>query len=521
MMIAMDSESLARITFGLYLAIIGLVCIYGLHRYHLVHLYHKYRSNVPKLTACFRELPKVTIQLPMFNEAAVARRVIDSTCAVDYPKDRLQIQVLDDSTDETVDVVREAVEYWRSRGYDIEQLHRDNRTGYKAGALAEGLKVATGEFVLIFDADFVPTPDILRETIHYFVDPRVGMVQARWEHLNRNQSLLTRGEAILLDGHFLLEHGARNRSGRFMGFNGTAGLWRRSCIDDAGGWQHDTLTEDLDLSYRAQMKGWRFLFLPDLTSPGELPPDMEAFKQQQHRWAKGGAQTCRKLLPTLLRAKLPWRIKLEGFFHLTNCMIYVLVLILTLLLFPVVHMKVNAFDGASWWQKYAFDASILLLATFSGSTFYATSQRILLRSWADSLKYLPFLMILGVGICLNNARAVLEGFFGKPGEFVRTQKFGTMTGSVEWKRKIAEQRNKQKGRIRWQPFAELGVGLYLMVCLILSLQDYRVTIGTPFLALFMVGYLYVPLMTWFGHRLGRVDATGQEAELAVDTVRVD
>jgi len=308
-----------------YTAILLLVCLYGLHRYQLVHLYYKYRRNTPQLHACFRELPVVTIQLPMFNEQAVARRIIDASCRIDYPRDRLHIQVLDDSTDDTVRIAAQAVAEWRARGFDIEYIHRDDRIGFKAGALANGLKTARGQFVLIFDADFVPPPQIIRETIHYFTDPRVGMVQARWEHLNRDLSLLTRSQAILLDGHFVIEHAARNRSGRFMSFNGTAGLWRRTCIEDAGGWQHDTLTEDLALSYRAQMKGWKFLFLPDLTSPAELPPDMEAFKQQQYRWAKGGAQTCRKLLPTILRSNLPKRIKMEAFFHLTSCTVYVYV----------------------------------------------------------------------------------------------------------------------------------------------------------------------------------------------------
>jgi cellulose synthase/poly-beta-1,6-N-acetylglucosamine synthase-like glycosyltransferase len=239
-----------------YTFILLLVCLYGLHRYQLVHLFYKYRKNTPKLQACFRELPRVTIQLPMYNELAVARRIIDATCRIDYPRERLQIQVLDDSTDETVQIACDAVAYWRARGFDIEYIHRADRSGYKAGALSDGLQTATGEFVLIFDADFLPPPVILRETIHYFTDPRIGMVQARWEHLNRDLSLLTKSQAILLDGHFVIEHVARNRSGRFMSFNGTAGLWRRTCIEDAGGWQNDTLTEDLDLSYRAQMKGW-------------------------------------------------------------------------------------------------------------------------------------------------------------------------------------------------------------------------------------------------------------------------
>lgn len=501
---------------GPYLLILGLICLYGLHRYHLVHLYYKYRRNTPSLGACFRELPVVTIQLPMYNEPAVARRLIDTTCRIDYPRDRLEIQVLDDSTDETVQIVAGAVEHWRSAGFDIHHLHRTNRRGFKAGALAEGLARAKGEFVLIFDADFIPPTDILQKTIHYFTDPKVGMVQARWEHLNRDQSLLTKTQAILLDGHFVVEHGARNRSGRFMSFNGTAGMWRKSCIADAGGWQHDTLTEDLDLSYRAQMKGWKFLFLPDLASPAELPPDMDAFKQQQFRWAKGGAQTCRKLLPMILRSNLPLRIKTEAFFHLTSCTVYIYIVLLTLMLYPVVYLKVHLFPEG--WLRYLFDASILLVATCSASTFYVCSQRALFRTWSDSLKYLPFLMALGIGISLNNARATLAGFFGASGEFVRTPKFGAAAQTTAWKRDVVAMR-RGKRKTQWQPFAELAIAAYLILCLYQCLADHRLTIGVPFLCLFMTGYLYVPLTTWFGHRLGRIEAEPQTAPVPSETRR--
>jgi len=406
-----------------------------------------------------------------------------------------------DSTDDTVELVSEAVAYWREQGIDIVHLHRIKRTGYKAGALEEGMQSAKGEFILIFDADFIPPKDIINRTIDHFTDPRVGMVQARWEHINRDQSLLTRSQAILLDGHFVIEHGARNRSGRFMSFNGTAGLWRRTCIEDAGGWQHDTLTEDLDLSYRAQMKGWKFVFLPELTSPAELPPDMDCFKQQQYRWAKGGAQTCRKLLPGILSSKLSKRIKLEAFYHLTSCTVYVYMVLLTLMLYPVVYLKLHFFQEGL--GRYLFDFSVLVIATFSASTFYIASQRELFRSWSDSLKYIPFLMSLGIGISLNNAKAVLAGFFGESGEFVRTQKFGATVGNNEWKRQVSKQRRSRRKKIKLQPFFEFGIGLYLFACLLLCLTNHRLTIGIPFLCLFMVGYLYVPITTWFGHLFGK------------------
>jgi len=483
-----------RLFLAAWLFVLVMVCVYGLHRWMLVYLYYKYRKNVPELKACWLDLPPVTIQLPMYNEKFVARRIIEATCRIDYPRDKLHIQVLDDSTDETVQIARETVEQMRAAGFDIDFLHRENRHGFKAGALAEGLKAAKGEFIAIFDADFIPPPDILQRTIHYFTDPQVGVVQARWEHINRDHSLLTKTQAILLDGHFMLEHGARNRSGRFMSFNGTAGLWRRKCIEDAGGWHHDTLTEDLDLSYRAQMKNWKFLFLPDVTSPAELPPEMNAFKAQQHRWAKGGAQTCKKLLPKVLRSKLPWRIKVEAFYHLTSCTVYFYIVALTLLMFPALYLKFNIFHEHLFW-RILFDVSVLAVATCSASTFYICCERELSRSWADSIKYLPFLMALGIGISLNNAKAALEGFFGKCGEFVRTPKFGVgHDADTSWRKRLGFL--SAKGRL--QAFVELLFGFYLASCALLCFVHQRVTIGLPFLFMFMVGYFYVSLTSLYG-----------------------
>lgn len=484
-----------------------LVCImlalYGAHRYQLVYLYYKYRRNRPQLSERFAELPRVTIQLPMFNEREVAARIIEAACRIDYPRDRLQIQVLDDSTDVTVGIARAAVERMKAAGHNIEFIHRDNREGFKAGALAEGMKTATGEFVMIFDADFIPPVDVLHRTIHHFVNPKVGMVQARWEHINRDQSLLTKTQAVLLDGHFVIEHAARNRSGRFMSFNGTAGAWRRSCIDDAGGWHHDTLTEDLDLSYRAQMKGWQFVYLPEVTSPAELPPEMNAFKGQQHRWAKGGAQTCRKLLPQILKSRLPFHIKLEAFFHLTSCTSYLYIVALTLLLFPVLYLKLSPI-GHSLIGKVLFDGSLFLIATCSASTFYVASQREVFRSWAESLKYLPFLMSLGVGISLNNARATLEGLFGHESDFERTPKFGVTEADVETGRRRKSAAEKRRSRIL-QGWAEIAFGFYLFACVWLCWTHGRLTVGIPFLVLFMVGYFYVGGLTLLGQYMPASD----------------
>ncbi len=506
--VLLDPDAVYKLFLYPYLVVVSIVCLYGFHRWVLVWLYYRYRRNAPRLRACFVQPPRVTIQLPMYNEQYVARRVIEKACQIDYPADRLQIQVLDDSTDETVDIARNTVERMRLAGHDIVYLRRDHRTGYKAGALEEGLKTATGEFVCIFDADFVPPRQILRETIDYFADPSLGMVQARWDHINRDHSLLTKTQAILLDGHFMIEHTARNRSGRFMSFNGTAGLWRKSCIASAGGWQHDTLTEDLDLSYRAQLRGWKFVFLPNLLSPAELPPEMNAFKSQQYRWAKGGAQTCKKLLPKILRSRLPLKIKVEAFFHLTSCVVYIFMVLLTLLLFPALYLKLSLFrDGIL--GRVAFDASLFLIATCSPSTFYLASQREIFHTWADKIKFLPLLMALGIGIALSNARAALAGFFGKPSEFVRTPKFGVAAASDRaWRNRVKTYQKPRKRDV--QPYAELAVGLYLLACVGLCFVYEKVTVGIPFLVLFMSGYLYVSLTSLLPHRAGE-RADGAEA----------
>jgi len=490
-----------------HLTVCFILAVYGIHRYSLVFLYYKNRAKAARKTACFLQKPFVTVQLPMYNEQYVAKRVIEATCQIRYPRDRLEIQVLDDSTDETVDIARRTCEEMRAEGHPVVYVHRDNRHGFKAGALENGLKTAKGELILIFDADFLPPEDILERLVDHFVDPKVGMVQARWEHLNREQSLLTKTQAILLDGHFVIEHAARNWSGRFMSFNGTAGMWRKSCIADAGGWHHDTLTEDLDLSYRAQMKGWRFVYLPDVTSPAELPPEMNGFKSQQHRWAKGGAQTCRKLLPIILRSRLPWRIKVEAFFHLTSCTSYFLILILTLLLLPVMYLRTQVFTGNIGFHA-VFDGSLILLATCSASSFYVACQRALFRTWGDSLKYLPFLMALGVGIAMNNARAAFEGFFGKQSEFVRTPKFGVAhAADNRWQKKTFRQRLDPK---RIQTWLEVLMSLYLVGCVAYTVY-LKVWIGLFFMCLFTVGYSYVALLTLYGnYQAARAAAAAEE-----------
>ncbi len=492
----METETLARLAVWAYLTVLTLICIYGAHRYFLLMLFYRVRTRAPEPASRFDDLPAVTIQLPMFNEQFVAERIIENACKVDYPGNRLQIQVLDDSTDSTQEIARAAVDRMRAAGNDIVYIHRTDRTGYKAGALEAGTRTATGEYIAIFDADFVPPIDILRRTIHHFTDPKVGMVQTRWDHLNREVSLLTRAQAILLDGHFVIEHTARNRSGRFMSFNGTAGIWRKSAISDAGGWQHDTLTEDLDLSYRAQLRGWKFVFLPQLTSPAELPPEMNAFKAQQHRWTKGGAQTCVKLLPKVLASSVGWRVKAEAFFHLTSGAVYVLVVLLSILLGPALIAKLVLPSSQPSWVLW-FEMLLFLIGFGSTTLFYLVSQTQLERGWWYALKHVPALMAVGIGIAFNNAVAAIDGFMGRSGEFVRTPKFGDAmhaTGET-WRNRLKTFRPKAN----WKVWCELGMGLYLLGCglFMLSFDNWyeRVSMAFPFLAIFILGYFYVAYQT--------------------------
>jgi len=325
---------------GFYFLLFFFLSIFGFHRSILVWRYYHMRKLRPALRR-MDPLPAVTIQLPVYNEAYVVERLITAVSRIDYPKDLLHIQVLDDSTDETSVIAETLVRELTAQGLDICYIHRSHRQGFKAGALANGLACAKGEFVAVFDADFIPTPGFLKDTIHYFRDDNVGMVQARWDYINRNYSLLTRIQAILLDGHFTMEHGSRFRSGLFFNFNGTAGLWRKSCIEDAGGWQHDTLTEDLDLSYRAQLKGWQFVYAPNVTVWSEIPVEMNAFKSQQHRWAKGSAQTAKKLLGPIIKAPIPLKVKVEAVFHLTSNFAYLCMTMLSIIIFPALIARIE------------------------------------------------------------------------------------------------------------------------------------------------------------------------------------
>ncbi len=477
-------ETLILVAYFFVLSILG---IYGWHRYYLVYEYMKNKHRVPGPPPAVDEWPVVTIQLPIFNEMYVVDRLIDAVCAIDYPREKLEIQVLDDSTDETCGIAQLAVQRWAMRGFDIAYLHRSDRTGFKAGALDAGLRVAKGQFIAIFDADFVPTSDFLFRTVPYFtVNDRLAVVQARWGHLNDDYSLLTRVQSILLDGHFVLEHGGRNRSGCFFNFNGTAGVWRREAIGDAGGWQHDTLTEDLDLSYRAQLRGWKFLFLPNLVTPAEVPVEMNAFKSQQHRWAKGSIQTCRKVLPYILQSDLPLKVKVEAFFHLTANFNYLLMVVLSVLMFPAMVVRYTM----GWTEMLLIDVPLFLAATASVFNFYLISQRETYPDWRSRVRTLPMVLAVGIGLAVNNSKAVIEAMRGKVSDFARTPKYGIERARDDWQHK------KYHQSLPIQPFIEVALGLYFTGTVLYAL-NHGIYGTLPFLVLFQVGFLYTGLMSIF------------------------
>lgn len=454
----------------LYLLVLGLLAILGLHRLHLVSLVG-WRSADPPEPEAPRAWPQVTVQLPLYNEASVAARLIDAVAALDYPPERLEIQVLDDSTDETRARVDERVAWHRGLGVPVHVLRRQNREGYKAGALAYGLERARGDLIAIFDADFVPAPDFLLRTVPHFADRGLGLVQGCWGHLNRDASLLTRVQALALDAHFRVEQAARSRTGRFFNFNGTAGVWRREAIDSAGGWAADTITEDLDLSLRAQLTGWRFLFLEGVVAPAELPEDLAAFRAQQRRWTRGSGQTARKLLGHVwVTPRIPLRARIEASFQLVLNLAYPLLLLLVLTSVPLVVLGSSLLELQ--WALFA-------CATLSVTAFYVTSQRA--RGWrglVEGFVLTPALFAYGLGLSLSNGLAYLQGLAGGPAPFVRTPKRGTAAGRYRARPELA------------LALAELGLGLYALSGLGIGLWLGHPS-AAPFLGLIGLGFLLV------------------------------
>ena len=455
------------------------LAVYSSHRWSILLRPRVRRSACPPAPVA-GAWPRVTVQLPVYNERRVVERLIAAAARLDYPADRLELQVLDDSTDETAALAAAAVARWRAAGVDVRHLRRGRRTGFKAGALAAGLAVARGELVAVFDADFLPPPDFLRRMVPHFADPRVGMAQARWGHLNRRRSALTSAQAVMLDAHFLLEHAARMARGLFFNFNGTAGVWRRACIEDAGGWSHDTLTEDLDLSYRAQLRGWRFVFDPDVVVPAELPCDMQALMSQQRRWAKGSIQTARKLLPAVFASRLPAAVKAEAFFHLTSNVAYPLLLLVGVLLLPVMLGRSSLPPALVW----ALQAGIVVLGVVPVAVFLARGQREAGRPWREALAGGVAALVLGVGLSVNNARAVCEGLGRRRGDWERTPKTGDGAPSARAPRPYAAAHGAGAGR------AELLLAAYFLALLAWAAAagQYR---ALPFLALLAAGFAWV------------------------------
>ena len=464
-----------------YFAVLIVLSFYGLHRYEMIRAFYKNRHKLSALPVVkFDELPAVTIQLPMYNERFVVERLLEEVVKIDYPRHLLQIQVLDDSTDETHPFTQRLVAEYRAAGHPIEYIHRTNREGFKAGALQEGLETATGEFVAVFDADFLIPRDFLMRTIHNFADPKVGVVQTRWTYLNSHYNVLTEVQTMLLDGHFVLEHVARAGSGLFFNFNGTAGILRKAMIQDAGGWQHDTLTEDSDLSYRAQVKGWKFVYCPDVECLSELPVDMHGFQVQQTRWSKGLTQCALKLMPMLMKADLPWRVKAEAFFHLTPNISYPLMIIVSVLMLPV--MIVRFYMGPV--QMLFLDLPLIAASFWSISAFYLVAQRELHpTTWKRSFWLMPALLAAGVALTLSNAKAVIEALVGYETGFVRTPKYA-IGGD---KKKLAA--SKYRSRIGWLPFFELAAGTWFLGMIAYAVDTFNL-LAIPFLLIFVGGYYW-------------------------------
>ncbi len=476
-----------------YFLALSVLFTFGIHGLVLLYYYRKTRGNaVEDIKFDEGNAPIVTIQLPLFNEMYVAERLIRSVCQIKYPKDKLEVQVLDDSTDETQELCQKLVKEYQDLGFDIKYLHRTDRSGYKAGALKEGLEVARGEFVAIFDADFVPRPEFLEKTVPQFVSDNIGMVQTRWEHINEDYSYLTRAQALALDGHFVIEQQVRHKAGFFINFNGTAGIWRKECIIDAGNWQPDTLTEDMDLSYRAQLKGWKFVFLNDVTSPAELPADINALKTQQFRWTKGAVETAIKTLPSVFRSKMSIKMKLECFVHLTSNIVFPFIILVALLNVPIVLIK-NHIGG---FDEFYSLMSIFVLASISTFLFYTFAQKAIHLDWQRRLLLFPVFLAGSMGLAVNNTKAVLEAIVGKKTGFARTPKGGIVKKSDKWdKKKYGEK------RISTIVVVELLLAAYFVVGIGIS-AFYLEIAAIPFQFMFLMGFGTVGYLS-LKHALGK------------------
>jgi cellulose synthase/poly-beta-1,6-N-acetylglucosamine synthase-like glycosyltransferase len=492
-------EALFILSLVVYILDIIVLFYYGIHCFVMVKLFFKYRRNCESDPARLEELvtkmkvwPKVTIQLPMFNEYYVAERLIDTTMQVRYPKNKFEVQVLDDSTDETTDLVRKKVAFYKKKGFDIKLIHRVNRQGHKAGALKEAQELAKGEFVAIFDADFLPAEDFLEKTVPYFYEADdIGMVQTRWGHINADYSILTKGQSLGIDGHFTIEQIARGGSGLWMNFNGTAGIWRKSCIYDAGNWSADTLTEDFDLSYRAELKGWRFKYIVDVVNPAELPATVSAYKSQQFRWCKGSIQTTVKLAPTIFRTNLPWKVKLEALTHLTNYLVHPLMVINILATLPVLYFSERLGNVPD--AIIGIAAVFFSLGTFGPIAMYLVSQKVLYNRWFNRVAWMPVLTMIGTGIAVSNTRAVWQALTGKKSTFIRTPKL-----RIEGSSDKVNDRMKYAGHVKLDktPFLEFLMGIYSLMIIYTAFAFDR-TMFVPFMVMYAAGFFYISIASFY------------------------
>jgi cellulose synthase/poly-beta-1,6-N-acetylglucosamine synthase-like glycosyltransferase len=472
-----------------YFIVTIALALYGFHNLITTIMYLTMKPTKKRKAEALplKKWPRVTIQLPIFNEKYTVERLLSAVTRLDYPAEKLQIQVLDDSTDDTFDLVASLVEDYKMRGVNIELIHRVDRKGYKAGALENGLQTATGDLIAIFDADFVPKPDWLKRTVPSFQNPELGCLQTRWGHTNQQYNSLTRAEALGIDGHFIVEQTVRSKNGFFLNFNGTAGLWRRACIEDAGGWQWDTLTEDLDLSYRAQMRGWKFDYLPDVVVPAELPPHVEAYKKQQFRWAKGSFQVVRKILPTVLRADLPLTVRFMALLHLTGYFVHPLMLSLLLLTLPVGLLVPSAFG--------LFPIS--LVAGLGPPLLYLTATATQHRSVLKRIRAFPLLVIVGFGLSLSTTIAVLEGLFSKGGAFIRTPKLN-VGNRPKHSQKIDRSYVTPLSAMVW---IEIVLGLYALMTGIV-LMPYLGWSILFWMIIYMLGFFYIAGLNLIQHAPG-------------------
>jgi cellulose synthase/poly-beta-1,6-N-acetylglucosamine synthase-like glycosyltransferase len=469
----------ARAVLAGYYAVLVVLAFYGAHRFRLILRHYRVPARDPEAPAG-GATGDVLVQLPVYNEKFVVERLLRAAAALGWHGGRVRVQLLDDSTDQTSAVASTIAEELVVGGCDVTHVRRGSRGGFKAGALAEGMRLdalrpeGPAPFVAVFDADFVPPADFLQNTVPHLTDPRVGLVQARWDHLNRDESLLTRLQAIFLDGHFVLESAVRFRCGHFFNFNGTAGVWRRQAILDAGGWSGETLTEDLDLSYRALLRGWRFVFLKDVVAPAELPGTIRDFKSQQARWTKGSIEVGRKILPELLRARLPFGTKLEAFVHLTNNLSYPLVVLLALLVVPSLQIR----RDIGWMKLLWLDLPLFLASSVSVGLFYLVSQRELKRPWRRDIRLIPMMMSLGMGMAVQNAVGVIEALCGRPTSFLRTPKRGGARSGTFYRTSLRPVAAAAAALLLYFAFALLWCGATGLWA------------ALPFLLVFFAGFLY-------------------------------